>query len=56
MVAVSFATLLPFLILSSFSPFFRERLKTLLHLKPETPPAIHAGRVEELNIVATAGW
>ena len=45
MVAVAFATLLPFLILSSVSPFFRERLKTLLHLKPEAPPAIEAGRI-----------
>jgi hypothetical protein len=42
MVAVSFATLLPFLILSSASPFFRERLKALLHVKPEAPPAIGA--------------
>ena len=38
--AVNFATLLPFLILSSASPFFRERLKALLHVKPEAPPAI----------------
>jgi hypothetical protein len=38
--AVNFATLLPFLILSSASPFFRERLKALLHVKPEVPPAI----------------
>jgi hypothetical protein len=37
---VNFATLLPFLILSSASPFFRERLKALLHVKPEAPPAI----------------
>jgi len=40
MVAVTFATLLPFLILASVSPFFRERLKALLHVKPEVPPAI----------------
>ena len=40
MVVVIFATLLPFLILSSASPFFRERLKALLHVKPEVPPAI----------------
>ena len=33
--AVIFATLLPFLILSSASPFFRERLKALLHMKSE---------------------
>jgi hypothetical protein len=37
---VNYATLLPFLILSSASPFFRERLKVLLHMKPEVPPAI----------------
>lgn len=37
---VNFATLLPFLILSSASPFFRERLKALLHVKPETPPVM----------------
>ena len=46
MVAVTFATLLPFLILSAISPFFRERLKALLHLKPEAPPVIEAGRIE----------
>ena len=34
----NYATLLPFLILSSASPFFRERLKALLHVKPEAPP------------------
>ncbi len=37
----NFATLLPFLILSSASPFFRERLKALLHVKPETPPPLN---------------
>jgi len=37
---VNFATLLPFLILSSASPFFRERLKALLRVKPEAPPVI----------------
>jgi hypothetical protein len=37
MVAVTFATLVPFLILSSASPLFRERLKALLHVKPEAP-------------------
>jgi hypothetical protein len=35
-----FATLLPFLILSSASPFYRERLKALLHAKPEAPPVM----------------
>jgi hypothetical protein len=38
--AFHFATLLPFLILSSASPFYRERLKALLHVKPETPPLL----------------
>lgn len=37
---VNFVTLLPFLILSSASPFFRERLKALLHVKPEAPPLL----------------
>jgi hypothetical protein len=37
---VNFATLLPFLILSSASPFFRERLKALLHVQPEAPPVM----------------
>jgi hypothetical protein len=37
---VNFATLLPFLILSSASPFFRERLKALLNVKLETPPIL----------------
>ena len=46
MVAVTFATLLPFLILSSASPFFRERLKALLHVKPEAPAAVAARREE----------
>jgi hypothetical protein len=55
MVAVTFATLLPFLILSSVSPFFRERLKALLHLRPEPPLAIEAGRVEQLDIAVTTG-
>jgi hypothetical protein len=36
----NFVTLLPFLILSSASPFFRERLKALLHVKPDAPPMI----------------
>ena len=39
-VMVQFATMLPFLILSSASPFYRERLKALLRLEPETPPMI----------------
>jgi hypothetical protein len=38
--AGNFALLLPFLILSSISPFYRERLKTLLHVKPEAPPVL----------------
>jgi hypothetical protein len=36
----NFALFLPFLILASASPFFRDRLKSLLHVKPETPPMI----------------
>ena len=36
--AINFATLLPFLILSSASPFFRERLHALLNIKPEEAP------------------
>ncbi len=46
MAVVTFAILLPFLILSSASPFFGERLNVLLHLKPEAPPAIEARRAE----------
>jgi hypothetical protein len=45
MAAVSFAALLPFLVLSSCSPLFRERLKQLLNVSgpalptmPKTPP------------------
>jgi hypothetical protein len=38
---VNFATLLPFLILSSASPFFRDRLKALLHVQPEAPPRLN---------------
>jgi hypothetical protein len=37
-----FATLLPFLILSSACPFFRERLKALLHVKSEAPAPLNA--------------
>jgi len=37
---VNYATLLPFLILSSASPFFRERLKALLNVKPDAPPVL----------------
>lgn len=39
---VNFAILLPFLILSSASPFYRERLKALLHVKPTMPPALNS--------------
>ena len=46
MVAVTFATLLPFLILSSVSPFFRERLKALLHVKPDAPAVSDSCRLE----------
>lgn len=37
---VNYATLLPFLILSSASPFFRERLKALLNVNPVVPPVL----------------
>jgi hypothetical protein len=37
---VNFATLLPFLILASASPCYRERLKGLLHTKSKTPAPI----------------
>ncbi|MGO8698539.1 MAG: hypothetical protein ACLQVY_12560 [Limisphaerales bacterium] len=37
---INYVVLLPFLILSSASPFFRERLKVLLHVKIEAPPLI----------------
>ena len=37
---VNFATLLPFLILSSASPFFRDRLKALLLVQSEPPPVV----------------
>jgi hypothetical protein len=36
----NFALLLPFLILSSANPLFRERLKALLHARPEIPPIL----------------
>jgi hypothetical protein len=39
--ATGFATLFPFLVLSSASPFFRERLKALLHVRPEVPPPMN---------------
>jgi hypothetical protein len=42
MATVNFALLLPFLILSSASSFFRERLKIVLHVKPEIPPPLAA--------------
>jgi len=37
----NFALLLPFLILSSASPFFCARLKSLLHVQPAAPPPLH---------------
>jgi hypothetical protein len=39
LVVVTSVTLLPFLLLSSACSLYRERLKTLLHVKPEPPPA-----------------
>ena len=41
MALATFATLLPFLILSSASPFFRERLQAILHIKPAAPPVLN---------------
>ena len=38
----NFAILLPFLILSSASPFYRERLRTLLHVQSSAPPVMSA--------------
>ncbi len=38
--AGNFALILPFLVLSSASPFFRERLKALVHVVPEAPPVV----------------
>ncbi len=38
--SANFVTLLPFLILSSASPLFRERLKSLLYMKPVVPPVM----------------
>jgi hypothetical protein len=40
--AGNFALLLPFLILSSANPFYRERLKALLPVQPEAPPPLSA--------------
>lgn len=47
LVAVTLATLLPFLVLSWASPSFRERLKALLCVKPEAPAAVEPRRTEE---------
>jgi hypothetical protein len=38
--AGNFALFLPFLVLSSASPFFGERLKVLLHVVPAAPPVL----------------
>ena len=43
-VAVTIATLLPFLVLSVMSPFFCGRLKALLCVRPEAPAGIEARR------------
>ena len=40
LVMVQFATMLPFMILSSASPFYRQRLKALLQLEAATPPVM----------------
>jgi hypothetical protein len=47
--AGNFALLLPFLILSSANPFYRERLKALLHVRPEAPPPLSA-QAPETNL------
>ena len=39
--AVTFVTVLPFLILSFTNPFYRERLKGLLHLEPTVQPPLN---------------
>ncbi len=52
MAAVTFLVSLPFLILSAVSPFFRDRLKALLHLKPAAPAA--AGAAASLSAVTAA--
>jgi hypothetical protein len=43
---VNFLPVLPFLILSSASPFFRERLKALLHVKMEESPPLAAPLID----------
>ena len=48
---VNFAVLLPFLVLSSASPFFRARLQALLHVKSEVPPPLNAP-LPEANLPA----
>jgi hypothetical protein len=55
MVVVTFATLLPFLILSSASPFFRERLQVLLCVRPKAPPAIGAAASHPASAVPQCG-
>jgi hypothetical protein len=47
---INFATLLPFLLLSSASPFYRERLKSLLHVRPPAPPVIAPLPVPEASL------
>lgn len=46
--AGNFALLLPFLILSSANPFYRERLKALLHIQPAAPPPLSAPVVKAI--------
>jgi hypothetical protein len=53
-VAVTFATMLPFLILSVATPFFGERLKVLVQVEPEPPPIISASSVRQTGAVAQA--
>jgi hypothetical protein len=51
MVAVTFATLLPYLVLSSASPFYRERLKILLRVQPQAQLAIGAAANQPADAV-----
>lgn len=37
---ITFGTMLPFLVLSLASPFYRERLKLLMHIEPAAPPVL----------------
>ncbi len=49
MVVIAFVTLLPFLVLSWANVLFRERLRSLLHVKPEAPSLPDAPPGGQLN-------